>query len=107
MATNGELNVRLEFVEKELAREIEKREKAVKYMNNMLEDIQTRYADIQRQMGNIEAAITQHFSDDKLMTASIKALDERLRHVESMVWVAFGGVIVIGGIITIAVRFLK
>ena len=107
MATNGELTILIDQLQREVERETEKREKAIKYMEHMLEDVQGRYADIQRQMGNIEAAIRQHFTDDKSMTAGIKAIDDRLRHVERLVWIAFGGVIVIGAAITIATGFLK
>lgn len=101
MADVPELTVRVEQVEKSLDREITKRETSDKYTHRMIEDVQSRYAEIAVGFGRIEAAFTQHLMDDKKMTAGILDLDKRIRTVERLAWSAVGGLAVIGGLIAI------
>lgn len=101
MADAPELTIRVEQIERELQREIAKRDEATKYMHRMVEDVQARYHEIALGFGRIEAAFQQHTEDDKRMLAAIASIDERMRVLERLTWAAMGGVAVIGGLVTI------
>ena len=111
MAELPELSLRVETVERDLTREIVKRESEVKYTHRMLEDVQARYSDIAISFGRIDSAFTQHLNDDKRMTSAIESMDKRVRIIERLTWIAIGGIIVIAGLFTVfgsmLVRFLK
>ena len=97
-ATNS---IRIDQIEKNLDREIGNRETAVKYLSRIIEDIQRRYSEAMTMFSRIESAFKQHLEDDKQMSDGIKSLDSRIRIVERLVWIAVGGIIVIGAIIGI------
>lgn len=101
MAELPELTVRVGHIEQALDREITKRETSDKYTHRMVEDVQTRYAEIAVSFGRIEAAFMQHLNDDKKMTAGIVELDKRIRTVEKLAWSAVGGLAVIASLIAI------
>lgn len=101
MAEMPELTFRVDQVEKDLDREITKREEANKYTHRMVEDVQERYRDIAVSFGRIESAFTQHLGDDKKMTSSIEKIDTRMRTIERLTWIAVGGVVVIAGIVSV------
>ena len=97
---NG-ITIRLDQIEKSLDREVEERQTAVKYISRLIEDVQSRYQDVINTFARIESAFKQHLEDDKKMNGGLKLIDERLRTVERLVWIAVGGIIVIGGIIAL------
>lgn len=97
-ATNS---IRIDQIEKNLDREIIARETAVKYISRLVEDVQTRYAEVLAMFTRTEASFKQHLEDDKHMGEGIMALDSRIRMIERLVWIAVGGIIVIGAIIGI------
>ena len=111
MADMPELPFRVEQLEKDLDREITKREEANKYMHRMVENVQARYQDIAVSFGRIETAFTEHLKDDKQMNAGISKIDERMRTVERLTWIAVGGTTVIGGMIiiffSIVLKYIK
>ena len=84
-----------------LDREVEKREQSDKYRHNMAEDMQARFGDIKGDLGGLRSGFFQHLEDDKELYKMLGAIDTRLRRVEQMVWIAAGGVVVLGGIIGI------
>lgn len=94
-----EIELRLKNTERGLEKEVEKRERSDKYTHNVIEDVQTRYADIVSQITGIKSAFMQHMEDDKKMGLSIQGIDSRLRTVERLVWVAVGGIAVIAALI--------
>lgn len=98
MEDNG-LALRVERVELALEKEIDKRENAVKYMSRLIEDVQARYADLMVTFGRIETAFQQHLKDDKAMGEGLQGMDARLRVIERLVWIAVGGIIVLGALI--------
>ena len=106
MADTVELTVRMEQVEHGLEREIGKREQSDKYNHRMIEDVQARYQDIVVTFGRIEAAFKQHLEDDRQMSQGIVALDARFRTIERLVWVAVGGIAIIGVVFGVAVSVL-
>jgi hypothetical protein len=101
MADLPELTVRVGVVERDLTREIVKREGSDKYTHNMMEDIQARYSDIAISFGKIEATFTQHLVDDKRMASSIDRMDTRMRTIERLAWIAVGGVVVIAALFSV------
>lgn len=111
MAELPELTLRIDTVERDLTREIVKRESSEKYTHRMLEDVQSRYSDIAVSFGRIETAFTQHLTDDKRMASSMEDMDARVRVIERLTWVAVGGVVVIAGLFAVfgslMVKFLK
>ena len=106
MADIPELTVRLSQVEKGLERETGKREEATKYMHHMVEDVQDRYHEIALSFGRIEAAFVEHAKDDKQMVDTMGGLDTRMRTIERLVWIAMGGVAVIGGLVAVYGTFI-
>lgn len=106
MGDNG-LMLRVEKLEDGLQRETDKRERALKYVHNMLEDVQSRYADIRETFSRIEASFMQHLKDDRAMGEGITAMDARLRTIERLVWVALGGIIMLSAVIGFVGLHLK
>ena len=99
MADTPELTVRMVQVEKGLERETTKREEGNKYMHHMVEDVQERYHEIAMSFGRMEAAFVEHTKDDKQMVESMGGLDKRMRTIERLVWIAMGGLAVLGGLV--------
>ena len=97
MADAPELTIRMVQVEKGLERETTKREEGNKYMHRMVEDVQDRYQGIALSFARMEAAFIEHTKDDKQMVETMGNLDTRFRVIERLVWIAVGGVTVIGG----------
>lgn len=100
------ISERIDVLSRDLLRETEKREESQKYMNRVIEDVQSRYRDAMLTFNRIEMAFNQHLSDDRKMTDSIVRIDNRLRTVERMVWIAVGGIIIIGASIPIATSII-
>lgn len=98
---DASIEVRVSVLEKGLDREIEKREKSDKYRHHMAEDIQARYAEIQSDISTMRAGLQAHIQDDQVVAKVIGGMDERLRTVERLVWIAAGGVLVIGAMVSI------
>lgn len=99
MAESPELTFRLAQVEKDLEREAMKREEGNKYTHRMVEDVQSRYHEIALSFGRMEAAFVEHTKDDKQMVESMGGLDKRMRTIERLVWIAMGGLAVLGGLV--------
>lgn len=81
-----------------LDREIEKREESDKYRHHLAEDVQTRYAAINLGLGNITEAMRSHIiacAADKI------EINGRLKSIERLIWIAVGGVAVLGALIGI------
>lgn len=102
------IEVRVSAVEKAIAVEIEKRERSDKYRHNMAEDAQARFAEIKSDLGGMRAGFIQHLEDDKQLYALLSKMGDRIQTIERLVWIAAGGVAVIGGVIYIfASQFLR
>lgn len=101
-----EERIRIDQLEKGLEREIGKREQSDKYTHQMVEDVMNRYQDAMLSFSRIESAFMQHLEDDKKMGSGIIRLDDRLRTVERLVWVAVGGIVVIGASIPIGLSII-
>ena len=101
-----ELSVRTDRVEKEIEREIGKREQSDKYIQRLIENVQGRYEDIARSFVRIETAFMQHLQDDKKMTDGVQGLDSRLRVVERLAWIAVGGLAVIAAMVGFALKLV-
>ena len=93
MSADG-LTVRVDALERGLATEIEKRERSDKYRHNLAEDNQARFAEIKASLVVLQADYYTHFKDDML---KLSTLDERMRIIERLSWIAVGGVGIIGG----------
>jgi len=98
--------IRIDLLDRALEREIGKREQADKYTHRMIEDVQARYQEAMLSFGRIESAFRQHLDDDKKMGLGISQLDDRLRTVERLVWIAVGGIVVIGASIPIGMSII-
>ena len=101
VADGAELTYRVNALEKGLAMETEKREQGEKYRHRMAEDNQARFGEIKSDIGGLRSGFMAHLEDDKALYTMLGAIDMRLRRVEQMVWIAAGGVLVIGGLVGI------
>ena len=89
------LTVRVERLERVVDDELLRREKGQKYTHNMLEDLKS-----QMQAGFENDNVTDRLMEERLTTA-VSGQDTRLRTIERLVWIAVGGVIVIGTVTSI------
>lgn len=94
--------------ESELARKIEWLQKAHeesikarKYVHNMLEDLGIKIGGLERSAARFESDLLhRNIASDGLMKW-LATVDERQRTIERLVWIAVGGVIVIGTLVGI------
>lgn len=101
MSESEAMLLRLGRVETDLAKHFDRDEKEFRYSHNMLEDLGARLAGIERSAARFEADLAHRSVSDKNMREWLTAIEERLRTVERLVWIAVGGVVVLGGIITL------
>lgn len=97
----GELTVRFEELQKDLEEEGKTREKDTRYLKHIVEDVQARYHDIALQITSIKQAFTSQQSEGVTVKRTLDVLDDRLRKIERLAWIAVGGILVIGGVITL------
>ena len=76
-------------------------ERAHKYQNNMLEDFLARLSGIERSAARFETDLIHRNGYDTDTKGSLREIYERIRTLERLVWIAVGGVVVVGGIVSI------
>ena len=86
--------LRADFLRHEL-----KDEKAFKYAHNMLEDVVEKLASVQRTISHYEGERGMRADIERQKQATFNDMDNRLRIVERLSWIAVGGVVVIGGML--------
>lgn len=101
MSDSEAILLRLSRVEADLSKHAEKDEKAFKYSHNMLEDLGARLAGIERTGARFEIDLQHRNGHDTTTRKSLGGIDDRLRTLERLVWIAVGGVFVIGAIVSI------
>ena len=87
-------SLRADFLRHEL-----KDEKAFKYAHNMLENVVEKLASLERSVSHYEGERMMKAEIEKQKQTTMSGMDERLRMVERLSWVAVGGVAVIGGML--------
>ena len=75
--------------------------KSRKYIHNMIENLGVRIANIERSAERFEVDLTHRTLAAKGLTEWLEKVDERLRTMERLVYIALGGVIVIGALVSI------
>ena len=76
-------------------------ERAHKYQNNMMEDLLARLAGIERSAARFETDLMHRNGSDTETKGSLREIYDRLRTLERLVWIAVGGLVVVGGIMGI------
>ena len=98
----GEIWLRLDRLEQDMEKHQEKDDKAFKYSHNMMENALSKLASIERTLGHYEGERMMRAQTDTAKSAITEGMNARLQTIERLVWVALGGVIVIGALITLA-----
>jgi fatty-acid desaturase len=91
--------MRIGNLERLLEKEVDKRERSDKYTHNLIEDVQHRYAEMATNIAEIKVSFLKHLEDDKMMSSNLKVI-------ERLVWVAVGGICILGAGIGIAVTVI-
>ena len=76
-------------------------ERTHKYMNNMLEDLLGKLVGLERSAARFEADLAHINGTDLGTNQSLRDIYDRIRTLERLVWIAVGGVVVTGGIVSI------
>ena len=95
--SEAELAIRIEFLQKAHEAEL----KARKYTHNMLEDLGIKLVGLERSAARFEADLMHRSGNDTSTREWLGGIDGRLRTIERLVWIAVGGVVVIGGLTAI------
>ena len=95
------LEVRVENLEKKSDEHEDEDRRLHKYMTNMMEDLQAQLAGLRRSADRFEADLSHRSDNDGTIRDSMKEIFARLRTVERLIYIAVGGVIVTGGIVSI------
>lgn len=72
-----------------------------KYQNNMLENLLGRLAGIEQSAARFETDLMYRNGSDVTTQKGLSKLDERVRNIERLVWIAVGGLVVVGSIMGI------
>ena len=72
-----------------------------KYQNNMMEDLIARLSGIERSAARFETDLMHRNGHDSDTKGSLKEIYDRLRTLERLIWIAVGGLVVVGGIVSI------
>lgn len=97
----AELALLLTRVEADMAKHSDKDEQAFKYTHHMLEDMGARLSGIERTGVRFEADLAHRALIEAGVVKWLEKVDERLRAMERLVYIALGGVIVIGTLVSI------
>jgi hypothetical protein len=92
--TIEELAVRIE-------KEVDSRERAIKYAHNMMEDIKTAFSDFKFDFGRLGQRLDSHITEDQKMGITIKEIKGSLEGLKRLVWIGVGGVVVIAGLLAV------
>ena len=96
-----EFALRLGRLEGDLVKHSDKDERAFKYSHHMLEDLGARIAGIERTGIRFEADLTNRNGNDTNTRDWLKGIDGRVQKIERLVWIAVGGVMVVGGTLAV------
>lgn len=95
------LEVKVENLEDWREKHEREDERAHKYMNHMAEDILARMSGIERSAARFEADLAHRNGHQLTTQESLKEIYDRIRILERLVWIAVGGVVVTGSIVSI------
>ena len=95
------LEVRVENIEAWAEKHERDDDRTHKYINNMLEDLLEKLVGLERSAARFESDLAHRNGNDLNTHSSLKEIYERIRVLERLVWIAVGGVIVTGGIVSI------
>ena len=91
---------RLQRIETDLTRHLDKDEKSFKYTHNMLEDLGEKLSSLERSAARFEADLVHRSLNDQNAQKWLGGIEGRLQNIERLVWIAVGGVVVIGGLVS-------
>lgn len=72
-----------------------------KYQNNMMENLISRLAGIEQSAARFETDLLHRNGHDTDTKGSLREIYDRLRTLERLVWIAVGGMVVVGSIMSI------
>lgn len=98
MSESEAILLRLSRLELDMEKHSSRDEKLFKYSHNMLEDLGTKLVAIERTGARFESDLANRALNDKNARDWLTGLDTRLQTIERLVWIAVGGVVVIGGL---------
>lgn len=94
--SEAEIALKIAFLEKAHEEAVKSR----KYTHNMLEDLGARIGGIERSAARFEADLIHRSLSDQSAQKWLGGIESRLQTIERLVWIAVGGVVVIGGLTT-------
>ena len=92
--SEAELAIKIQFLE----RAHEESVKSRKYIHNMIEDLGAKMTTLARAAARFEAALTHRNISDTESKKWLGGIEGRLQTIERLVWIAVGGLIIIGGL---------
>lgn len=101
MTISQEIVLRLDRLEADMKEHYLKDEKAFKYAHNMMENSLEKLASLERSVSHYEGGVVLRVEMEKDKKLAMDNLDLRLRVVEKLAWTAVGGLIVLGGLVSI------
>lgn len=95
--SEAELALRIEYLQKSRDEEL----KARKYVHNMIEDMSGKLSGLEQSAVRFEAYMTHRDISESGLKEWLSAVDARQRVIERLVWIAVGGLLVIGALVSI------
>jgi hypothetical protein len=95
--SEGEMSIKIDYLERAHMDEL----KARRYTHNMLEDLGEKLSNLERSAERFEADLHNRMGNDTNTREWLGGIDGRLRTIERLVWIAVGGVVVVGGLTAI------
>jgi len=95
--SEAELALKIQYLEKGREDDI----RARKYLDNMVEDTRAKVVELGHSAARFEENLRNHTIEDQKMGQVLERMDNRQRTIERLVWIAVGGVIVIGALVGI------
>ena len=95
--SEAELAIKIEFLQKAHEEEL----KARKYVHHMLEDLGMKLSGLERSAARFEADLVNRLGNETNTRNWLGGIDGRLQTIERLVWIAVGGVVVIGALTSI------
>ena len=92
--SEAELAMKIQFLEKAHEEAVKSR----KYIHNMIEDLGAKMTTLERAAARFEADLTHRNISESESRKWLGGIEGRLQTIERLVWIAVGGLIIIGGL---------
>lgn len=77
------------------------RERSMKYAHNMMENLGMQMHEFKISQARFDERLQRQQQDDHLTAKTINLIFEKIESIQRLVWIGVGGVIVLGGVVTI------